>query len=282
MIEVVRVGLVATVQDAGRQGWAHLGVPRSGALDAPALRRANQHVGNSPGAAGIEVVLRGIRLRFGAAAVVAVTGAPVPVAVDGAAAPFAAPIQMAAGQVLTLGAAPAGLRTYVAVAGGIAVPEVLGSRSTDTLSGLGPQRLASGAVLPIGSDTGPVVHAPEPLAPTAEARVAIWFGPRDDWFTEQARGTLLDSPYQLTPLSDRVGARLAGPALTRVRTGELPSEPLVAGAIQVVPDGQPVVFLADHPTTGGYPVIGVVDDAGLARIAQLRPGGTVRFHGPQR
>jgi biotin-dependent carboxylase-like uncharacterized protein len=277
MIDVVRVGLAATIQDGGRVGWAHLGVPRSGALDEPALRRANRRVGNPAGAAGIEITLRGIRLRFTEPAVVAVSGAPAPVEVDGVPVTFATAVEVAAGQVVAVGPARAGIRTYLAVAGGIDVPAVLGSRSTDSLSGLGPPPLVAGCTLGIGSERGPVAEEPEPSEPSGDVTVRIRFGPRDDWFTAAARAAVLGSAYQVTALSNRVGARLAGPNLTRANLGEMPSEPVVLGAVQVLPDGQPLIFLADHPTTGGYPVIGVVSAPDLARIAQLRPGGTVRF-----
>jgi biotin-dependent carboxylase-like uncharacterized protein len=282
MIEVVRVGLVATIQDGGRPGWAHIGVPRSGALDQRALRRANGRVGNPPDAAGIEMTLRGMRLRFDVGVTVAVTGAPAAVTVDDEPVAFATAVPVPAGSVLTIGPATTGVRSYLAVAGGVGVPPVLGSRSTDTLSGLGPAPLAAGARLDIGSERAVLVEEPEPPAPTNEATLRLRFGPRDDWFTAGAREMVLGSAYQLTPLSNRIGARLAGPALTRAQVGELASEPMLLGAVQVLPDGQPVIFLADHPTTGGYPVLGVVTAADLALVAQVRPGGTVRFRGFER
>jgi biotin-dependent carboxylase-like uncharacterized protein len=282
MIEVVRVGAAATIQDGGRVGWAHLGVPRSGALDRPALHRANGRVGNPPDAAGIEITLRGMCLRFTESVRIAVAGAPAELAVDGIEAPFAAAVDVTAGQTVNIGPARSGVRTYLAVAGGVDVPPVLGSRSTDTLSGLGPVPLAAGMSLPIGRLHGQSEVVPEPPAPTGDVTLRMSFGPRDDWFTGTARETVLGYAYQVTPLGNRVGARLAGPALTRAQAGELPSEPVVLGAVQVLPDGQPVVFLADHPTTGGYPVIGVVAADDLALLAQVRPGGTVRFYGSQR
>ncbi|WP_254909753.1 biotin-dependent carboxyltransferase family protein, partial [Micromonospora sp. NBS 11-29] len=164
----------------------------------------------------------------------------------------------------------------------IAVEPVLGSRSTDTLSGLGPPPLRDGDRLPLGPPVGP----PAPVDHTvvrpvpAELWLAVRAGPRQDWFTPAAFDLLRDTPYTVAVDSNRVGARLAGVALPRAVAGELPSEGLVLGAVQVPADGQPLVFLADHPTTGGYPVIGVVDD--VTPLAQARPGTTVRFHGPQR
>jgi biotin-dependent carboxylase-like uncharacterized protein len=174
------------------------------------------------------------------------------------------------------------VRSYLAVAGGIAVPAVLGSRSTDTLAGLGPPPLRDGDRLPVGPVTGappPVDFTPGHPPPTG-LRLELRLGPRDDWFTPTAIDRLLRTAYTVSPVSDRIGARLTGAALPRAVAGELPSEPIVLGAVQVPADGQPLIFLADHPTTGGYPVIGVVAD--VTPLAQARPGTTVRFHGPQR
>lgn len=276
MIEVVRVGLLATVQDLGRGGWAHLGVPRSGALDTSSLVRANRLVGNPDDAAGVEATLRGLTVRTEEPLRMAVAGAPCAVTVDGVSVDFDAAFEAPAGGTVVIGRVTTGMRSYVALAGGLDVPPVLGSRSTDSLSGLGPPPLKTGDRLAIGSLAGS--QSPQPVATIAtDVTLRIWFGPRDDWFTGDAKQVLTSSPYQLTPLSDRVGARLAGRALTRANAAELPSEPLVLGAIQVLPDGQPVVFLADHPTTGGYPVIAVVDERDVSRLGQMKPGGTVRF-----
>jgi biotin-dependent carboxylase-like uncharacterized protein len=186
---------------------------------------------------------------------------------------------VAAGAVLEVGPAAHGVRSYLAVAGGIAVEPVLGSRATDTLSGLGPAPVRDGDVLPLGTPASavPAVEFTPWSVPPDELVLGLHLGPRDDWFTPAAVTTLLRDAYTLSPVSNRVGARLAGPALTRARDAELPSEGVVLGAVQVPADGQPLIFLADHPTTGGYPVIGVVDD--VTPLAQARPGTTVRFHG---
>jgi biotin-dependent carboxylase-like uncharacterized protein len=289
-VEVVTAGPLGTVQDLGRPGYAHLGVPRSGALDPPALCLANRLVGNPEGAAGVELTATGGAFRFGAPAAVAVTGALATVTVDGRAASHAAALVLRAGAMLAIGPARDGVRTYLAVAGGVDVPAVLGSRSTDTLSGLGPPVLRDGDVLPIGSlgsGRPATVDFVPPRPATTPLRLRIRFGPRDDRFTEEARAVLL-GPYQLSMSSNRVGARLVGAALPRADGGELPSEGIVLGAVQVPADGQPLVFLADHPTTGGYPVIAVVDRIDLAGLAQARPGDTVTFvtsevrRGPQR
>ncbi|MGW0434710.1 5-oxoprolinase subunit C family protein [Micromonospora sp. NPDC003197] len=282
VIEVVRAGALTTVQDLGRPGYAYLGVPHSGALDIPALRLANRLVGNPEQGAGLETTLTGCTIRLTVAGTVAVTGADALVRAAGRPADPGRPLAVPAGGLVEVGPARTGVRSYLAVAGGITVEPVLGSRSTDTLSGLGPAPLRDGDTLP----TGPVTSAPAPVdfvpwpAPSTVVDLLIRLGPRDDWFTDEAIDQLLGTAYTVTPVSNRVGARLAGAALPRAKAGELPSEGLVLGAVQVPADGQPLIFLADHPTTGGYPVIAVVTD--VARLAQARPGTTVRFHGPQR
>ncbi|MBY8867982.1 biotin-dependent carboxyltransferase family protein [Streptomyces sennicomposti] len=276
---VVRAGALTTVQDEGRPGHAHLGVPRSGALDAPAAALANRLAGNPRGAAVLETTLDGCALRPRSAVTVAVTGAPCPVRLDGRPAAWGAPVRVPAGAVLEVGAAVRGIRAYVAVSGGVAVEPVLGSRSTDLLSGLGPAPLADGTVLPLGPPSDRHAHvdvAPQP-GPAAELVLRVTLGPRDDWFTPEALRVLASRPYRVSSASNRIGLRTEGPALERSRPGELPSEGMVLGAVQVPPDGRPLVFLADHPTTGGYPVVAVVHAADLPAAAQAVPGTPVRF-----
>ncbi len=317
-IEVLQPGLLTTVQDLGRPGLAHLGVPHSGAADPASLRRANRVAGNPDDAAGLEVTLGRLTLRFRDAGVVAVTGAPVPLTLiengrpatsrgrdpsagrppvngrgpaDGPGSGTAPPWHEAAfvvpaGSVLRLGLPTAGLRSYLAVAGGIDVQPVLGSRSADRLSGLGPPALRPDDRLPVGrarshlskpSDNWPRPDLAAVGADPVPLRVIA--GPRDDWFAPGALATLGTESYRVTPASDRTGLRLAGPPLHRSpgRPGELPSEGVAAGSLQVTHDGQPILLLADHPTTGGYPVIAVVVTAHLGLAAQLRPGQRVRF-----
>ncbi|MFI7637586.1 biotin-dependent carboxyltransferase family protein [Nonomuraea sp. NPDC049400] len=278
MIEVLAPGPYATVQDLGRPGFAHLGVPRSGAADARSLRLANRLVGNAEGLAGIELTLGMARLLFHDGAWVALAGAPVDASATHApSAGMGAPFWVPPGAELRLGMPAWGLRTYLAVRGGIAVEPVLGSRSTDSLSGLGPEPLRAGTLLPVGPPEGGIAVD---LAPPPEPRPAVLRvtpGPRDDWFAPDALGVLCARPYTVSQDSNRVGVRLNGAELVRAREGELPSEGMVTGAIQVPPSGQPIVFLADHPPTGGYPVIGVVREADLPVAAQLRPGDEVRF-----
>ncbi|MFF4899137.1 biotin-dependent carboxyltransferase family protein [Streptomyces sp. NPDC001068] len=276
---VVRAGALTTVQDRGRPGYAHLGVPRSGALDAPAAALVNRLVGNSPDAAVLETTLNGCAVRPRSTVVAAVAGAPGPVAVGGRPAAWGAPVVVPAGELLEVGAARSGVRSYVAVSGGIAVEPVLGSRATDLLSGLGPPPLADGMVLPLGAPVGPPARvdvAPQP-SPPAELVLRVTLGPRADWFTPAAVRVLTSRAFRVSSAGNRIGLRTEGPVLERALPGELPSEGMVLGAVQVPPDGRPVVFLADHPTTGGYPVIAVVRAADLPAAAQAVPGIPVRF-----
>lgn len=279
MIQIVRTGPLCTVQDRGRAGYAAIGVSPSGAADRRSLGLANRLVGNAETAACLEITLGGLALRARRAMTMALTGAPVPSTVDGRAVAMNSPFGLAAGALLVLGVPRAGLRTYLAVRGGIDVPEVLGSRSTDVLSGLGTAPLRSGTVLSVGragAGWPNVDVAPVPELP-AEPVLRVLPGPRDDWFTGGAVRTLGCTPFDVTPDSNRVGIRLHGPVLERARHDELPSEGMVRGALQVPPDGRPMLFLADHPVTGGYPVIGVVVADDLPLAAQLRPGQRIRF-----
>jgi len=279
VLTVLAPGPLATVQDRGRLGYAGIGVPRSGAADAAAADLANRLVGNVDTAATVEVTAGGLRVRAERILLVALTGAPAAVTVHGRAAPFGAPFTLAAGAELALGTPPVGLRTYLAVRGGIDVPPVLGSRSTDTLSGLGPSPLAVGDRLPAGDLRGeePFVDVAPVRAPSAAPVLRVLPGPRRNWLEPAAWTELTTRPWTVTANSNRVGLRLDGPRLARARDDELPSEGLVPGAVQVPPDGAPVLFLADHPVTGGYPVLAVVTTVDLAAAAQLRPGDTLTF-----
>jgi biotin-dependent carboxylase-like uncharacterized protein len=280
LVEVLDPGLLALVEDLGRPGHAHLGIGRSGAADLPSLRLGNRLVGNRPGAAGLELTLGGARFRFHRAAVVALTGAEAPADVDGARVEFGRAVPVPAGATLRIRRPARGVRAYLAVRGGIAVPAVLGSRSRDTLAGLGPAPLVRGDLLPVGSDVDGAGAPPGlngQVAGGGEVLLRVRPGPRDDWFEPSALDTLFGSVYAVTPQSDRVGMRLSGERLVHRARAELPPEGMVTGAIEVPPSGQPVLFLADHPLTGGYPVIGVVTAEGVARAAQIRPGGRIRF-----
>jgi biotin-dependent carboxylase-like uncharacterized protein len=299
-VEVISPGPLTTIQDLGRPGWAHIGVPRSGAADRVSLRLANALVGNDEGAAALETTLAGPALRFDEAATVALTGAPVSAQLADRPVPMDVAVEIHGGEILRVGNARSGLRTYIAFAGGIDIPLELGSAATDTLTGLGPAALVRGQILRLGRTAGvrgaptgsavagasspPTVAGASspPTVASASSRpilpiLQVVLGPRQDWFTAAAVTQLIGEPFTVSPASSRVGLRLDGPVLERTRRDELPSEGLVPGAIQVPADGHPILLLTDHPTTGGYPVIAVVIDADLRIAAQLRPGQELRF-----
>jgi biotin-dependent carboxylase-like uncharacterized protein len=275
-LTVLETGPLATIQDRGRAGQAALGVPGSGACDRSAYELANRLVGNHPGAAALEVTFGGLVVHADVDLVVAITGAPC------TGVPLNAPATVRAGQLLRLGTPPTGLRTYLAVRGGIDVPPVLGSRSTDLLSGLGPAPLTADQTLPVGDsfeqmpgvDLAPVAH---PAGGEVVLRVTA--GPRRDWFTDAGWSALVSQTYHVSSNSNRVGVRLDGSPLEPAGTGELSSEGMTRGAIQIPPSGTPVIFLADHPVTGGYPVIAYVTESDLDACAQVRPGQPVRLIG---
>jgi biotin-dependent carboxylase-like uncharacterized protein len=275
-LTVRSVGPSVLVQDRGRTGWAHLGVPRAGALDGPAAALAGRLVGNGDDDACLEVLLGGLAMTTDRGAWVAVTGAPCAVRVDGRPGAFAAAVWWPAGSELVLGTPASGLRSYVAVAGGIAAEPVLGSRSTDTLAWVGPPPVAAGDVLPVGRPAGSPAALDTPRPPTT-GPLRLRVGPRADRVDGDVLDLLCRTSYTVSPDSDRIGLRLDGAPLPRTSAQEVASEGMVLGAVQMPPDGRPVVFLADHPTTGGYPVVAVVEEGDLWQCAQLRPGQPVRF-----
>lgn len=270
MIEVLAAGPLALVEDLGRTGYAGWGVARAGAFDPAALVLANRLVGNPDTAAGIEIMLGGLALRTDTAVTVALTGTPCPGIDHGVA------VTVAAGAVVRLGRPVRRLRSWLAVRGGITAGVELGSRSTDTLGRLGPAPLRAGDVLTTGAAPGdPVSGSSIPSAEPGDV-LRVLPGPRADWVSG-GLAALVAAEWRVRPESDRVGIRLDGPPLRRARAGELPSEPTLPGAVQIPPDGRPVIFGPDAPTTGGYPVVAVLREADLAVAAQLRPGDAVRF-----
>ena len=276
-LRVLRVGALVTCQDLGRRGMAHWGVPRSGAADRGALRLANRLVGNEEGAAGLEVLAGGGVLRAQGAGVVAVTGATCEVAVGGRPEGRNVALRLADGEELALGPVTRGLRSYVAVQGGVAVAAVLGSRSYDQLGHLGPPPLRPDDLVPCGAQA---VAEPQweqvPVADVpAQPVLRVLPGPRDGWL-EAGIDALLTTAWTVSPELDRTGVRLDGPPLRR-RGGELPSEGMVPGAVQVPPDGRPILLGPDAAVTGGYPVVAVTIDADLDLVGQLAPGAVVRF-----
>jgi biotin-dependent carboxylase-like uncharacterized protein len=274
------VGPQALVEDAGRPGWLALGVSGSGAMDASAAALANRLVGNAGNAAVIEALLGGLEVEAADGVWCAVTGTDAPVRLDRTMVAANTPIHVPAGSRLAIGAPTRGMRAYLAVRGGIAVPPVLGSRSTDTLARLGPAPLAVGDVLPIAAATGswaPVDHAPVGPAPAEGEvlRIAIRPGPREARL--RSMDDLLDRTWTVGTRQDRVGVRLEGEPLVLADDGALPSEGTIAGAVEVPSGGLPYVLMRDHPVTVGYPVVAVVEPAGLTLLAQARPGCLVRF-----
>jgi biotin-dependent carboxylase-like uncharacterized protein len=289
-LEIQSPGLQTLFQDLGRPGQAGQGVSACGAMDQAALKAANRLVGNASNSACLEGASGGLRLISRGDTVVAVTGADAPLTITSAngrhwpAARYQ-PLALTDGDTLSIGQPQAGLRSYLAVRGGFAVAPVLGSCSTDTLAHVGPAPLAVGDVLPIRPiHLGAVVSLrEEPPAdlPTTQEVVTldVVLGPRTDWFTPESLERLRSQLWQVTPQSNRIGLRLAGElALERAVLEELPSEGTAWGAIQVPPNGQPVLFLADHPLTGGYPVIGCVASYHLNRAGQIPVHAWVRFN----
>jgi biotin-dependent carboxylase-like uncharacterized protein len=279
-LRIESVGVLALVEDRGRRGHAHLGVGRSGAVDRTSYDLANRLVGNRPGAACIEVTLGRFGVRLDAPALIAVTGAPVAVRRGSRAEAVNSAFAANTGDVVTLGVPRHGLRSYVAVRGGIAGEEVLGSMSWDTMAQLGTPPLRSGDVLELADEAGdwPAVDFAPIASPEASAiDVPLLLGPRDDWFTADAIERLATQRFTVSSDADRVGIRLDGPELARRRPGELASEGVVLGALQVPTRGRPTLFMADAPVTGGYPVIGVVPRSGVDRAAQAAPGTRIGF-----
>ncbi|GAA2044827.1 biotin-dependent carboxyltransferase family protein [Agromyces tropicus] len=269
------------VQDLGRPGFAHLGVAASGALDRGALALANRLVGNPDAHAGLEVVLGGLRFVPDADTWFAVAGAWGSVRVAGhEVGPYRA-ARARAGEPVELAPADRGLRYLVAVRGGLDESPVLGSRSRDTLSGIGPEPVEAGRILAVGPEPAASVPLLDDDAawppPLGAVTLGLLPGPRADWLTPGALAALHESSWRVSASADRVGARLEGPALERRVARELVSEPTVPGAVQVTGAGVPTVLLADRPVTGGYPVVAIVEPASLDRLAQVRPGQAVRF-----
>ncbi|MCD5971166.1 5-oxoprolinase subunit B/C family protein [Pseudomonas quasicaspiana] len=289
-LEVVSPGLQTLLQDLGRPGRAGQGVSASGAMDRGALRAANRAVGNDPASACLEVLMGGLTFTCHGQAVAAVTGATAALEVRTAEGRLLrpalyVPFMLQDGDQVSIGSLSAGLRNYVAVRGGFAREPVLGSLSTDTLAHVGPAPLAAGECLAIQQRSGgEAVSVSEQQAfemPSADQIITldVVMGPRSDWFTADAQALLGQQTWRVTPQSNRIGIRLAGDtALERTITGELPSEGTTVGAIQVPPSGQPVLFLADHPLTGGYPVIAVVAPYHLDLAGQIPVNSRIRFN----
>ncbi|WP_085476210.1 biotin-dependent carboxyltransferase family protein [Rathayibacter oskolensis] len=277
-------GPLALVEDEGRPGYASLGAGRSGAMDRGALRAANRLLGNEEGAAVLELLGAGFTARFEAAAWFSVSGGEGLATLDGRVLDRMLPTLAARGSVLRLGPMRSGVRRTVAVRGGFAVPSSLGSRSRDTLSALGPEPLKAGELISVGRPRHPlpVIDWWPFDAAGRDSVLAVHPGPRLDRLPAGTWQRLLEEPWRVGTDADRVGIRLCGTPLSIGDAGELPSEGLVHGSVQLPPSGLPVIFGPDHPVTGGYPVIAVVDSGALDLLAQLAPGADVRFRGARR
>lgn len=282
MIKVLRAGLCDLVMDQGRVGLGALGVPAGGAADPAALAAANLLVGNGEAAAGLEVTLAGPVLTFPAGGVVALTGARFTATrSSGAAVAWNETQVLAAGETLTLGRTEAGSRCWLAVGGGLAVPQVLGSRSTFLPAGFGGfqgRALRTGDVLGMEARAGDerLLRAQPPVVADRDAPLRVVVGPQASQFNDAGLAAFFSGCYRVAAASDRRGIRLAGPVVTHARA-ELPSQGVLPGVVQVPPDGQPIILGWDGPVTGGYPVIAGVIVADWPRLAQLNPGDAVRF-----
>jgi len=286
IIEVIDGGLLTTVQDLGRYGYQRYGVPVSGAADQFAWRVANRLIGNDEGAAGLEITLIGPQLRFLGTTVIALAGADLSPRLDDEAVAMWEPVVAPAGATLSFGDARDGVRTCLAISGGIDVPVVLGSRATHVrskLGGFGGRPLQPGDRLATPGDTPPDRIAarrfPRGQVPIYGHRHAlrVVLGPQDSAFTPQGVRTLLSSAYTVSAQSDRIGCRLKGPAIEHATSPDIVSDGIPCGAIQVAGDGMPIVLLADRGTTGGYTKIATVISVDLPRLAQASAGDAVTF-----
>jgi len=272
-LRLINAGPLTTIQDLGRTGYAHYGVTTSGALDQESFAMANRLVGNSADRPALELTLGGLTGTLNHGRWASVTGAPAPVTIAGRSVPDPYLFWIPADAVFKIGTPAVGLRSYLAICGGIVVEPVLGSCSTDTLSGIGPSVVQDGSHLRIGPAETPTWDTDSVFSrvPIGIARIRFRWGPRDELFTAEDKKTLVGSPWTVSSETNRVGTRLTGQRIL-TQLGSLPSEGTALGSIQIPPSGEPIVFMADRPVTGGYPVIGVVTEADLGIIAQARPG----------
>jgi antagonist of KipI len=283
-LRVIKPGMLTTVQDAGRWGYQSRGVPVAGPMDSYSFRLANALVGNDRAAAGLEITLLGPELEFETERVVAVTGAEFDLTLDGRPVPMEAPFLVSAESHFRFGARRRGARAYLAIAGGIATPPVLGSRAThliSTMGGFEGRALRAGDRLLLGDATGtrstqPASPREVPL-PDGEARVRVLAGPQADYFSADSLDVLQSAPYVIGRQSDRMGFRLEGPRLTHARGADIISDATPLGVLQVPASGQPILLMADRQTTGGYPKIATVITADMSVAGQLGPGDAITF-----
>lgn len=284
-LRILEPGPLATVQDLGRWGHRDMGVPLSGAMDLPALRIANGLAGNGRGAAGIEITWGGFRAEVITGALFAVTGADVEVALNGEAVSMWTTHRASRGDVLTVGYASLGLRSYLALSGGIEVPLVMGSRSTYIRGGFGGfhgRALAKGDIIQVGPASltdARIRRAPPGLIPLYgnQPTLRVVLGPQEDLITREGIEAFLSGPYTVTERCDRMGILLDGPKITHRRGPDIISDGTIPGVVQVPGSGRPTLLGADCQTTGGYVKIATVIGADLPLVAQLAPGARVRF-----
>jgi biotin-dependent carboxylase-like uncharacterized protein len=283
VLAILEPGPQTTVQDAGRRGHLRYGIPPSGPLDADAFVLANRLVGNDDGAAGLECTFSGPRFEVQAPCAVAVTGAGMPVTVNGSAAEPWTTLALKAGDVVKVGVTRTGVLGYVAVSGGIDVPPALGSRSTylrGRMGGVEGRALRAGDVLRAFPATMPRtrrVRDEARPAPGGEPVIRVVLGPQTDRFTDEGIATFLGQPYEMSPQADRMGARFKGPRIAHRRGHDIFSDGIALGGIQVPGDGQPIVLLVDRQSTGGYTKIATVCSFDIGRLVQVKPGRRVRF-----
>ena len=281
---VLKPGLLTTVQDLGRYGHQASGVPAAGPMDAFSHRLANQLVGNDADAATLEITLLGPELIVGVDTTMAIAGGHFEVACDDRPVALNSSFTVQKGQRIKFGRIVEGARAYLSVAGGIQTDPVLGSRATHLVSGMGGfqgRALRSGDRVPIAGDSAarPARKSGGLTLPTkGRALLRVMAGPQADWFEPDALKTIAGVSFRISPQSNRMGYRLQGPPLVRAREGELISEPLGLGAIQVPSAGEPILLMADRQTAGGYPKIGYVISADLPLAGQLAPGDFIEFH----
>lgn len=285
VLEVITPGLLTTVQDRGRHGYQAFGMPVAGAMDEYALRIANILVGNPAGAAALEITLLGPQLKVLSPTKLALTGADLGAEINGQEFPRWQTVAVKSGDEITFTAAKSGCRAYLAVAGGINVPEVMGSRSTylrGKIGGLDGRALQAGDYLPAGSPTKNVptgTELPPALQPAYPNQITlrVILGPQDDHFTTAGRDIFLNSEYTVTTEADRMGYRLEGPKIEHAAGADIISDGIPLGAVQVPGHGLPIIMLADRQTTGGYPKIATVCSVDIMCMGQAKPGDKIRF-----
>ncbi len=290
VLEVEKPGLLSTVQDLGRGAYQEFGMPVAGAVDDYSLQVANILVGNSPSEAALELTMAGPEFKVLEGGLIAITGADMDPKLNGEQIPLWEAVKVSAGDVLEFAWSKSGCRSYLALSGGVDVPPVLGSKSTYIRGGIGGingRALKSGDLIRSGEPPGPIEHfgrkVPAGYIPNYNSswEVKVVLGPQDDYFSQRGIHTFLNNEYLVTSESDRMGCRLEGPKIEHLSGADIISDGIPPGALQVPGHGQPIIMLSDRQTTGGYAKIATVIAADLWKIAQAKPGDSVRFRALQ-